>query len=413
MFDASAVAVPITAEDVHTWRPSVPEYYSRAEVQRQTGTYVSALPAQLAGITLTLATDLVAEIEEVTVRLRDFDNYSTYVLGKENLALGPMSAILLRTESSSSSQIENLTTSAKQLALAELGQSSKVNAETVVGNVRAMEAAVRLSAEPSIESILLMHEELLRRQPRMEPHAGKIREELVWIGGRDSAGPRGATYIAPQPQYVLPALHDLMDFIHRADIPVLAQIAIAHAQFETIHPFVDGNGRTGRALAQLLLRNKELTTHTTVPISAGILTDTERYFDALGSFRSGNARPIIEVFTDATRYSCVTGRELVDHLSVELDEAKSGLEGVRSQASAWRVIPLLAGQPAINAAYLKEKLGINDASAQRTLETLTQRGILAEKTGKSRNRVWIHQGILNVLDEYAANLKRRANFNAK
>lgn len=409
MFDESAVVVPITAEDVHTWRPSVPEYYSRAEVQRQTGTYVSAVPAELADMKLTIATDLVAEIEEVTVRLRDFDNYSTYLLGKENLALGPMSAILLRTESSSSSQIENLTTSAKQLALAELGQSSKLNAETVIGNVRAMEAAVRLSAEPSVESILLMHEELLRHQPGMDRHAGRIREELVWIGGRDSAGPRGAAFIAPQPHYVLPALHDLIGFINRVDIPVLAQIAIAHAQFETIHPFVDGNGRTGRALAQLLLRNKELTTHTTVPVSAGILTDTERYFDALGSYRAGDARPIIEVFTDAVRFSCVTGRDLVNNLCTELDEATRALAGVRSQATAWRVIPLLAGQPVINAHYLKEKLGINDAAAQRTLETLTQRGIVTEKTGQSRNRVWVHQGILNVLDEYAAHLQRRAS----
>ncbi|MCU1476182.1 MAG: cell filamentation protein Fic [Subtercola sp.] len=317
-----------------------------------------------------------------------------------------MSAILLRTESASSSQIEQLTTSAKQLAIAEIDEGSKANAATVVGNVRAMEAAVRFSDNLDETSILAMHRELLTHQAGLQHEAGKLRTQLVWIGNRDTAGPRGAEFIAPRHELIPAAIADLVEFMRRDDVPALMQIAVAHAQFETIHPFIDGNGRTGRALTQAMLRNKRLATHVTVPISAGILTDTSRYFRALTAYREGDAAPIVRHFADASRYAAVTGRKLVDDLYEQVEESREKLQGLRPQSVAWQILPRLIGQPVVNARYLKSALGLNDVTAVRALSALTERGVLLERTGLARNRVWQHNGILDVLDTYAANIRR-------
>lgn len=380
--------------------------YSNAEVRRQTGPYSSTVTPRIADWVPTLSGEDAADIVEASTALSEFDHYALGRLGASNPAIGPMSAILLRTESASSSQIEELTTSAKQLALAEIGETDASNAVTVVGNVRAMEAALRLSDHLDVDSILAMHFELLSRQAGLEHEAGRIRDELVWIGNRDTAGPRGALFVAPQHDLVRPALNDLVEFMRRDDLPALVQIAVSHAQFETIHPFVDGNGRTGRALAQALLRHKRLATHTTVPFSAGLLTDTKAYFDALDAFRDGDAGPIVRRFASASRYAAVTGRSLVDSLHSQIEKSRDALAGLRPQAAAWRVLPVLIGQPVVNVAFLKGALGVSDMTAGRNLDVLTEKQVLIERTGRARNRVWQHPGILEVLDAYAETIRR-------
>lgn len=379
--------------------------YSRAEVKRQTGTYSAAVTAPIAEQRIDIPSSLSADVEEAARGLTDFDTYAGRTLGPADAALGPMSAILLRTESASSSRIEQLTTSSKQLALAEIGEGAKANALAVIGNVRAMEAAVRLSEKIDAQSILDMHAELLADSATLSEHAGAWRRELVWIGG-DNAGPRGAAYVAPQHQHIPEAIDDVVAFTERADVPAIVQIAIAHAQFESIHPFVDGNGRTGRALVQAMLRNRGIVSTISVPISAGLLVDTATYFEALTAFREGDAGPIIRRFADASRYATVTGRGLVDSLAGELEASKSRLAGVRPQAMAWKVLPRLVGQPVVTTRFVKHELGVNDATAIRALDTLAGRGVVVETSGAKRNRVWEHRGILSVLDEYAASIRR-------
>lgn len=382
--------------------------YSRAEVERQTGPYSAAVAASIAGWTPSISSADSADVEDATRQLVSFDEHAQRVLGADNPALGPMTAILLRTESASSSQIEQLTTSAEQLALAEIDEGDKANAVTVVGNVRAMEAALQLADEISQESILAMHEALMVHQRGFAPiDAGRFRLEQVWIGAGD-AGPRVAEFVAPHHDRIPGAIEDLVEFIGRQDIPVLIQVAVAHAQFETIHPFPDGNGRTGRALAQSILRNKGLVASTAVPISAGLLVDVDRYFTALGAFRDGDAGPIVREFARASRFAAVSGTKLVDDLVAQLDASRAKMQGLRADAAAWKVLPALVGQPAVNTAYLVETLGLGEMAALRAVDALTERGVLTETTGKARGRVWQHRGIFDVLDAYAADLRRTA-----
>lgn len=399
------IGVAPVARETRFWAPQAPEMYSRAEVGRQTGAYEATVTSPIAEQRFEISAHDSADIEEAARSLLEFDSYTRSRLGTDPQALGPMSAILLRTESASSSQIEQLTTSAKQIALAELDEGSKHNAHLVIGNVRAMEAALRLADAIEISSILAMHFELLPRSAALSEHAGRFREEAVWIGG-DNAGPIGADFVAPHHDNVAGAMEDLVAFARRRDLPVILQIAIAHAQFETIHPFVDGNGRTGRALSQAMLRHLGLAAHATVPISAGLLVDTEGYFAALDHYRNGDAGPIVRRFANASRFATMSGRDLVNDLAEELDRSTELLTGVRKHSRAWQVLPHLIGQPVVNLRYVRNELGLNEMTALRALDALTDRGVLTERSGQSRNRVWEHRGILNVLDGYAEKIRR-------
>lgn len=204
--------------------------------------------------------------------------------------IAPFAAVLLRSESAASSKMEHLTASAKAIALAELGDPSRHNAAEIVANCRAMRAALALAEQLDEAAILGMHAVLLASS---HPEwCGAWRREQVWIGGSDG-GPLDATYVAPHHDRVPAAMHDLVRFLSRDDLPPLTQAAVAHAQFETIHPFPDGNGRVGRALIHALLRGKGLTRQVTVPVSAGLLTDTDGCFGALGAYRDGDPAPLV------------------------------------------------------------------------------------------------------------------------
>ena len=170
---------------------------SRARMAEASGPYRSTVPPKIADWAPDVAADLAADTEEAAAALSRFDDYARAVLGESSPSLGPMSSILLRTESTSSSQIEDLTVGARQLALAEIDQSTSDNARTVVANVRAMEAALDLADSLDTAAVLEMHRALLSGQRGWEEHAGQWRDQLVWIG-TSSVSPRGASHVAPQ-----------------------------------------------------------------------------------------------------------------------------------------------------------------------------------------------------------------------
>ena len=273
--------------------------------QRQAGKYQAAIPANIADLEVALPARVLADAEEASHEIARFDTE----LGDE---VAPFASILLRTESAASSNIENLTASARAIAEAEtLGDTSRRNAAMIVSNTEAMKAAIELADQIDEDAILAMHAALMRASH--PDTAGKWRTEQVWIGG-GAFGPRGADFVAPHHGRIHAAIEDLLTFARRNDITTLPQIAIAHAQFETIHPFPDGNGRAGRALIQAMLRNKRLTRQITVPVSAGLLTNTDAYFDALGSYREGDPAPIVERLSAASVLAVVNGRHLVSDL---------------------------------------------------------------------------------------------------
>lgn len=213
--------------------------------------YPASVPAVITPMSFDVDSTVSAAAEDARAAITRFDAELSSLAGGDH-EFAPMASVLLRTESMSSSQIENITAGARTLALAELGLTGfGSNAKQVVANVDAIKRALTVADDVSLETILSIHEALMRDQPHIGP--GAFREEQVWIGGRDSY-PHGADFVPPHHSRIRSTIDDLCAFTERSDLPLVAQVAIAHAQFETIHPFNDGNGRTGRAPVHAMLK---------------------------------------------------------------------------------------------------------------------------------------------------------------
>ena len=128
-----------------------------------------------------------------------------------------------------------------------------------------------------------------------------------WIGGSDHS-PRGALYVPPPPETVADYLLDLLVYANLDDVPALVQAAIAHAQFESIHPFTDGNGRIGRALINTVLRRRGVTTRVVIPLASALVAHRDRYFELLTAYRGGSVRPLIESFAAGARIAAAESR---------------------------------------------------------------------------------------------------------
>ncbi len=315
----------------------------------------------------------------------------------------PMPAVLLRTESASSSQIEHLTSNARNIALAELGAPVKENAALIVANAHAMTTALHAGETVTPETILAIHASLL--QAAEPEHAGRWRDQQVWIGA-SPISPHDADFVPPHADRVPELIDDLSAFGQRTDVPPLVHAALLHAQFETIHPFVDGNGRTGRVLVHTILRGRGITQHTTVPVSAGLLRATDRYFAALGAYRAGDPDPIVTEMSAAALAAVANGRQLArDILTIRqqwLDQIKA-----RSDSSAWRLADLLFAQPVINTDRAVRDLGVSPPAARASIATLVEAEVLRPTSDARRNRAWQASEVLTAIDEFARRAGRR------
>jgi len=369
---------------------------SRSVLRRHRGPYRAAVLLPIADRDLFLPPDLQAGVEDASNEVTRFDAE----LGHE---IAPFSSVLLRSESAASSKIENLTASARSIAEAELLSPGRSNASLIVANARAMTSAIALADHINARAILEMHGELLKvSTPAI---AGRWREEQVWIGGSD-LGPHDAMFVPPHHRHIPAAIDDLLAYIDRDNIPVLVHAAIAHAQFETIHPFADGNGRTGRALIHAHLRNKKLIRNVTVPISAGLLANTDSYFNALTDYRDGNPIAIVEQITRASFAAVANGRRLVDDLRTVRADWQEVVKARRA-TNTWRIVDLLLRHPVINASFIAEQLSIPKPHIYRSIAPLIDAGVLAEFTDRRRNKAWRAPHVLRALDDFAARSGRR------
>jgi len=389
---------PALESEQHPWASRFnSDDLTRAQRDRVRQPYSSAIVPQIAELSIDIPGDLATEIDEATQLLTRFDAE----VGPGGL---PFASILLRTESASSSEIENLTSGARAIAEAELGERETGNAAQIVRNVRTMEAALSLADQIDGDSIIAMQEALLGTfAPKL---TGGWRDEQVWIGG-SSLSPHLADFVPPHQGRIPAAMDDLVAFVGRTDIPALAQVAIAHAQFETVHPFPDGNGRTGRAIVQAMLRHARVTTNIAVPVSAGLLHDVKDYYDALTAYRRGDLRPIVTAFTRAAGYAVISGRQLVRDIGTVEADWDNKMSGLRSDATARRVSALAIAHPVLNSDIVARELSVAPPTAFRALDALVERGVLKAANSQRRNRIWLAEPVLQALDDFAARAGRR------
>ena len=349
-------------------------------------TYEAAVPASIASLPVEVPAQLAQRLAEVEVSLARFDTAQA----AHGYALP---ALLLRRESSSSSQIERLTSSVRNVALAELSDKAPANALLIAGNVAAMREALGQSGEIGIGSICAIHDVLMRGTQE----AMGLRGEQVWIGGSPYS-PHGAAFVPPHAGRVRACLEDLASFGAREDVPPIAKAAIFHAQFETIHPFTDGNGRTGRTLLHRMLARDEVLLHTMLPVSAGLLHDVDRYMGALDAYHDGAIEPVIECLADALELAAVIGSRIALDVDGILDGWAS--ENTDRVGSASHRLPaLLVEQPVVDVAYVASHLGITDRAARNLVEVACERGILAKMGNAKRGAFYQATDLIAVLEE--------------
>lgn len=376
------------------WTPRA-EGVSRRAFIAHSGPYRAAIVPPVAHLSPSLPSSVQSLAEEALAQLARVD------AALSASGIGPLPAVLLRTESASSSQIERLTASAKSLAEAEIGERTGANARLVLANVRAMEKALSSSGVITLEAILGVHAALIETDPL---HSPGLRDEQVWVGGA-AVGPHRADFVPPHHDRVPAAMADLVAFAGRDDIPVIAHLALAHAQFETIHPFTDGNGRTGRALLHMMLRESGLTRGSTIPVSAGLLHETDAYFAALTAYREGNIEPIIERVSEATIFASTRALELNATLRALADDWQERVRARRG-ASAWRLAEFLPARPVVTYEVVKGVLRVSAPTAYAAIDALADAGVLVPRSANKRNRVWDAVEVLEALDGFADEVRR-------
>ena len=251
--------------------------------------------------------------------------------------------------------------------------------------------------------MLAMHATLLGDS---EPDiAGRFRTDQVWVGPDNV--PHDAEFVPPLAANVPRGMADLVEFVARDDLSAVVQCAIAHAQFETIHPFSDGNGRTGRALLNAVLRAKRVTVNAAAPVSAGLLADRESYIAALTAYRRGEPDRIVSVVARAALLAVANGRDLVDRCRTVRAAWAVRLGDIRSDSAVHRLTDGPVQHPVVSARDARRILG-GATNVHPHLNTLVGRGVLTPRQDhRTRDMTWRAQDVLDLLDAYAERPGRR------
>jgi len=291
---------------------------------------------------------------------------------------------------------------ARAEARQEAGGAIGVNALEILANIDAMQLAIEEATaidELGVDQILAVHHVLL--QSTQMRSAGAFREGQNWIGGNDY-NPCDADFVPPPPEFLGDLMADLLLFCNDDSLPPLVQAAIAHAQFETIHPFEDGNGRTGRALTQIVLRKRGLAPAYVPPISVVLASQRDRYIKGLGQFRAGHDTEWIEIFAVAA----AQGADLADRylkkvieFQEEWRERLRAAVNPRSDAAAWPLIDALPGHPIITTPVAVASIKRSRPATNQAIQQLAESGILRPLSQSQRNRAWEVSELLDLLSE--------------
>ena len=334
------------------------------------------VPARLATRDLTLAAETVARAARAQVSVER---------GAEAIPgdYATLARVLLRAEGVASSFIEGVTAPVVDVVLAESGRAGSSAAAWVAANLVAVtEALEEAHAGPlTVDSLCRWHRTLMTGSPTPSRFVGVIRTEQGWIGG---TSPLDAHLVTPPPEYLPDLLDDLVAYVNSTDVDPVTQAAIAHAQFEVIHPFADGNGRVGRILiAWVLVRRLALAT--SPPVSTRIAADVGGYASGLVWFRLAEHDRWVQWFADAVSGAGRAQQELVtavENLRHEweqrLSAPREGARRLRSNAAAWRALELVPRHLVLTAPVVAAELGIPLKTANTALHDLVAAGVLVE-----------------------------------
>lgn len=376
-----------------TWNPNI----DAPKAHHRGCRYAAFIPAALNELPIRIDAILGGLISEAEQAIRDLNHEGAP-------ALAPLSRLLLRTESIASSRIEGLQLGARELARAEAreesGEKPGPTAAEVLANIDAMVLAVDQAATADrldVNQIVEIHRRLMhQRHPRI---AGAIRRDQNWIGGNEY-NPCGADFVPPPPEEVDRLMADLCATMNDETLSPLVQAAIVHAQFETIHPFADGNGRAGRALIHVVLRRRAMTPRFVPPISVVFSRNRDRYIAGLTRFRSDEFVGWIEQFATAMIRAAHLARSYIGEARALQDEWRDRVRAAsapRAGATAWSIIDIMPAHPMISAPVMSAVTGRGRSSVYEAIDQLIEAGVLIPLTASKRNRWWEASGLLELI----------------
>jgi Fic family protein len=396
------------------WHSDLASGLSRRD--RQSCDYDAYLPDLLSGRSFSLDGDVAADVADAEAAIRRLSETAHALADTEALA-----RLLLRAEAVASSRIEGLEVGGRRLLRAEMASdigddARDVTAIEVLGNIEAMRWATdTLANAPRVEvsDICEIHRRLLTGT-RHEQIAGVIRTKQNWIGG-SSYNPCSAAFVPPPPDDVNRLMEDLCDFIDSQDLPAVVHAAVVHAQFETIHPFPDGNGRTGRALIHVVLRRRGLVERAGPPISLVLATEADRYVAGLTAYRyvgkAGSPEAIrglnrwLATFASATRRASIDAVMFETHIADIQREWREALGRVRSKSATDLLIAALPGVPIVTVASAARLIGRTTQATNEAFKKLTAAGVLEQvNIGRHRNRAYEAPAIIDAFTAFERGL---------
>lgn len=314
------------------------------------------------------------------------------------ILLGP----LLRREATMSSRIEGTRTDLGQLLLFEATEEVSDpagDAGEIANYVEALKYGLdRAQDRPiSVQFIRELHAILLRDVRGADLQPGAFRSGQNWIG--QGGGIERARYVPPPPEHVQSLLDDLVQFIGNppVEIPPLVRIAMVHYQYEAIHPFLDGNGRSGRLLVVLLLIEWGLLQGPHLTISEFLENRREGYIDGLrGVSLEGDWDGWVRYFLDAIREQARRDRWRVEQLVALRERWRASYQSARS-VTLLQMLDFMVERPIFSARQVIEQLGFTHRAVQRAIDQLIVNGVLREITGQRRNRVYAADEVLAIV----------------
>lgn len=351
-----------------------------------------SLPPRIAGLWFEPGRETIVALEEAAVAVASLDVTA-------GTRMAAISGFLLRSEAVSSSKIEHVDANRDDYARAMIGLKASADARSMVAAADAVQGMIDDAGHTGqirLEAMLAAHHTLMKDDPTDAAYAGKVRDVQNWIGGSDYS-PRGAIHVPPPPELVPELMEDLFVFCNRVDVPIMAQAAIAHAQFESIHPFTDGNGRIGRALIGAISRRRKLTKNTVTPIASAMVADVDAYFSLVNNYRSGDVDPFVLYLARSAVHASDAARESVAALDA-LPAMWLELARPRKGSAEERIIPWLLERPVFEAHNAAHVAGVRENNVYGALERLTAAGVISPITQTKRSRAWVATEVLDEVD---------------
>ncbi|RDD60603.1 Fic family protein [Ferruginivarius sediminum] len=310
----------------------------------------------------------------------------------------------VRKEAVLSSQIEGTQSSLSDLLLFESEEAPGVpldDVQEVSNYVAAMNhglARIREGFPISLRLIREIHDILLSKGRGNTKQPGEFRRSQNWIGG---TRPGNALFVPPPPEQVLDLMSDLEAFIHAdtPEMPTLIKAGLVHVQFETIHPFLDGNGRLGRLLITFLLCTQGILKEPILYLSLYFKTHRQQYYDLLQQVRErGDWETWLEFFLDGIAETSLQASEAAREILALFETDRHRIENLgRPAASALRVHQLLQQKPIIGIPAAAQQLSISPPTIAKSIQHLEDLGIVREVTGKQRGRMFVYGNYLSIL----------------